>query len=191
MKPLALKAGSKVLTSSLAKSTEAKVRGTWSVGDATKWNCHPNTEQTRLHFMRTAPCAVAIVPGYTNVAVERTYAPGESAAPGASGRGVRFVYKATTRRLFSIDARNHVVRSTTVVAPVDGVVTGRYRLSRTAEGFVAKLGNESLEFREITNEFEPGDLGNALSDGAVYLPPPDGRWFRSRVGSIGTLVIVR
>ena len=191
IKPFAPQAGSKVLTSSLAKSTEAKVRGDWSVGDATKWNCHPNNDQSRLHFMRAAPCAVAIVPGYSNVAVERTYSPGESAAPASSGRGARFVYKATTRRLFSIDARNHVVRSTTGVGPIDGVVTGRYKLVRTAEGFVAQSTNGNLQFREIIDEFGPGDLGNALSDGAVYLPPPDGRWFRSRVGAVGTLVIVR
>jgi len=191
IKPFLPKAGTKVLTSSLAKSTEAKVRGVWSVGDTTKWNCHPNNDQTRLHFMRTAPCAVAIVPGYTNVPLERTYSPRESAPPTASGRGVRFVYKATTRRLFSIDARNHVVRSTTAVGPIDGVVTGRYKLVRTAAGFVAQSANGNLEFREIIDEFGPGDLGNALSDGAVYLPPPDGRWFRSRVGAIGTLVIVR
>jgi hypothetical protein len=191
VKPFAPKAGSKVLTSSLAKSTEAKVRGVWSVGDATKWNCHPNFDQTRLHFMRTAPCDVAIIPGYTNVALDRTYSPGESAVPAASGRGARFVYKLTTRRLFSIDARNHVVRSTTAVGPIDGVVTGRYKLARTSDGFVARSAIESVDFREIIDEFGPGDLGNALSDGAVYLPPPDGRWFRSRVGAIGTLVIVR
>lgn len=193
MRPLALKVGGKVLTSNLAKSTEARVRGTWTVDDANRWNCHSTPGAARLHFTRDAPCAVSVTPAYTNVPFQRVYSPSETAAPSSSGGGARFVYVATTRRLFAIDARNHVVRSTTVVGPADGVVTGRYKLSRTVNGFSASTGSaaKSLEFREITTEFTPSDLGAALSDGVVYLPPPDGRWFRSRIGAIGTLVIVR
>ncbi|MEY2627155.1 MAG: hypothetical protein RJB08_914 [Actinomycetota bacterium] len=191
VRPTTVKAGGKVLTSSLAKSTEAKVNGTWVVGAASKWNCHPVADETRLHFLRGAPCAVAITPGYTNVSIDRTYSPIETAAPAGSGSGVRFVYRATTRRLYAIDARNHVVRSTTGVGPIDGVVTGRYKLVRTVAGFVAQSANGTVEFREITTEYEPADLGNALTDGGVYLPPPDGRWFRARIGTTATLVITR
>ena len=191
IRPLSLKVGGKVLTANLAKSTEAKVHGTWTVSAANQWNCHPTVGGARLHFTRNAPCTVSVTPGYTNVAFERVYSPNETAAPTSSGSGARLVYVATTRRLFAIDARNHVLRSTTVVGPSNGVVTGRYKLSRTADGFAAASAAETLEFREITTEFGPTDLGAALSDGAVYLPPPDGRWFRSRIGVIGTLVIVR
>lgn len=191
VRPAALKVGGKILTANLVKSTEAKVRGTWTVDAANQWNCHPTPGDIRLQFTRNAPCAVLVTPGYTNVPVSRVYSPNESAAPSASGAGTRFVYVATTRRLFAVDARNHVLRSTTVVGPAEGVVTGRYKMSRTADGFVASSSQEKLEFREIVAEFGPLDLGSALSDGAVYLPPPDGRWFRSRIGTIGTLVIVR
>ena len=188
--PSDVKAGGKVRTSSLAFSTEAKVRGAWSVDESQKWNCRVLGDGARLWFTRSAPCTMSIVPAYTNVPVARTFTPAEATAPGGSGSGRRMVYDRSSRRLFAIDANNDVVRSTTVVGTVAAPVTGRYKLARTAEGFSAASASGAVSFREILDEFGPDFLGAAVSDGPVLLPPPDGRWFRSYVTKTKLLVIV-
>ncbi len=182
--------GGKVRTSSLAFSTEAKVRGNWTVDDAQKWNCRVLAGGSRLWFTRSAQCGVSIVPAYTNIAVGRTFTPAEADAPTGSGSGRRMVYDRSSRRLFAIDANNDVLRSTTVVGTVSPPVTGRYKLARGAEGFVGQNGAATVEFREIVDEFSPESLGLAASDGAVFVPPPDGKWFRSYVTRTKLLVIV-
>ncbi|NBN89691.1 MAG: hypothetical protein EBV24_05150 [Actinobacteria bacterium] len=156
--PSEVTTGGKVRTSSLAFSTEAKVRGTWSIGDEQKWNCR--------------------------------FTPAEAAAPGGSGTGKRIVYDRSSRRLFAIDADNQVVRSTTVVGTTTPPVTGRYRVTRTSKGFSATGSAGVLGFREIVDEFLPESLGAAASNDDVFLPPPDGKWFRSFVTKTKLLVIV-
>ncbi|MFM7410488.1 MAG: hypothetical protein ACKO3L_06755, partial [Actinomycetota bacterium] len=183
-------AGGKVRTSSLAFSTEAKVRGNWTVDEAQKWNCRVLAGGSRLWFTRSAQCGVSIIPAYTNVAVGRTFTPAEARAPKGSGSGRRMVYDRSSRRLFAIDANNVVLRSTTVVGTVSPPVTGRYKLLRGAEGFVAQNGAATVDFREIIDEFGPESLGLAASNGAVLVPPPDGKWFRSYVTRTKFLVIV-
>ncbi|MBU6241278.1 MAG: S8 family serine peptidase [Acidobacteria bacterium] len=188
--PSDLMTGGKVRTSLLASSTEAKVRGTWSVGDEQKWNCRILGGGVRLFFTRSAACVVSVVPAYSNIAFGRTFTPAEATAPAGSGSGRRFVYDRSSRRLFAIDADNRVVRSTTVVGTVTPPVTGRYRLARTADGFGAAGAVGAVRFREIVDEFSPDFLGAAVADDAVYLPPPDGKWFRSYVTKTKLLVIV-
>lgn len=190
VRPSDVTAGGKVRTSSLAFSTEAKVRGNWTVDEVQKWNCRVVAGGARLWFTRSAQCGVSIVPAYTNVAVVRTFTPNEAAAPAGSGTGQRMVYDRSSRRLFAIDANNDVVRSTTVVGTVSPPVTGRYKLSRDADGFAAQKSGATVTFREIVDEFVPESLGSAESDGAIYLPPPDGKWFRSFVTRTKLLVIV-
>jgi hypothetical protein len=188
--PAGVKAGGKVRTSALAFSTEAKVRGNWSVDEAQKWNCRVLGGGTRLWFTRSAECVVSIVPAYTNVAVGRTFLPAEAAAPSRSGSGRRMVYDRSSRRLFAVDANDDVLRSTTVIGTVTPPVTGRYKLTRSADGFGAANGATNVEFRGVIDEFSPESLGAAASDGAVYLPPLDGKWFRSFVTKTKLLVIV-
>jgi subtilisin family serine protease len=188
--PSEVTTGGKVRTSSLAFSTEAKVRGTWSIGDEQKWNCRMVGGGARLYFTRSASCVVSVVPAYSNVAFDRTFTPAEAAAPGGSGTGKRIVYDRSSRRLFAIDADNQVVRSTTVVGTTTPPVTGRYRVTRTSEGFSATGSAGVLGFREIVDEFLPESLGAAVSNDDVFLPPPDGKWFRSFVTKTKLLVIV-
>lgn len=188
--PSGVIAGGKVRTSSLAFSTEAKVRGNWTIDDAQKWNCRVLAGGARLWFTRSAQCAVSVVPAYTNVALSRTFTPAEAQAPKGSGSGRRMVYDRSSRRLFAIDANNDVLRSTTVVGTVLPPVTGRYKVSRTAEGFAARNGASVVGFREIVAEFGPEALGTAASDGEIFVPPPDGKWFRSYVTRTKLLVIV-
>ena len=190
VRPSGFKAGGKVRTSSLAYSTEAKVRGSWTVDDTQKWNCRVLAGGTRLWFTRSAQCDVSIVPSYTNVSVGRTFTPAEAVAPAGSGSGPRMVYDRSSRRLFAIDARNDVVRSTTVVGTVSPPVTGRYKAARDAAGFTAQKTGVTVVFREILDEFSPESLGTAASDGAIYLPPPDGKWFRSFVTRTKLFVII-
>ena len=190
VRPSDVTAGRKVHTSSLAYSTEAKVRGTWTVDDAQKWNCRVLAGGLRLWFMRSARCGISIVPTYTNIAFGRVFTPGESIAPVRSGSGRRLVYDRSSRRLFAIDANNEVLRSTTVVGTMSPPVTGRYKAVRGGEGFAAQKRGLTVEFREIVDEFEPESLGSAVSNDAIYLPPPDGKWFRSFVTRTKLLVIV-
>lgn len=190
VRPADVTTGGKVRTSSLAYSTEAKVRGNWMVDDAQKWNCRVVAGGARLWFTRSAQCGVSIVPSYTNVAVGRTFTPAEAEAPAGSGSGHRMVYDRSSRRLYAIDAKNDVVRSTTVVGTVSPPVTGRYKAVRGADGFAAQKTGATVEFREIVDEFEPESLGSAVSNDAIYLPPPDGKWFRSFVTRTKLLVIV-
>ena len=144
VRPFGVTAGGKVRTSSLAFSTEAKVRGSWRVDEAGKWNCRVLGGGARLWFTRGATCDVSITPAYTNVAVGRAFVPAEAAAPARSGSGMRIVYDRSSRRLFAIDAKNHVLRSTTVVGTVDAPVTGRYKLARSADGFTAAGADRTL-----------------------------------------------
>lgn len=188
--PSGLTAGGKVRTSSLAYSTEAKVRDNWTVDDAQKWNCRVLAGGARLWFTRSAQCAVSVVPAYTNIALSRTFTPAEAQAPKGSGSGRRMVYDRSSRRLFAIDANNEVLRSTTVVGTLVRPVTGRYKLSRTSDGFTALKGASVVGFREIVNEFGPEALGTTASDGEILVPPPDGKWFRSYVTRTKLLVIV-
>ena len=190
VRPFGVAAGGKVRTSALAFSTEAKVRGNWTIDEPEKWNCRVLGGGSRLWFTRSADCTVSIVPAYTNVAVGRTFSSVEGAAPPRSGSGRRIVYDRSSRRLFAIEADNDVVRSTTVVGTVVPPVTGRYKLARGAEGFGARSGASSIEFRSIIDEFPPESLGSATSAGAVYLPPQDGKWFRGFVTKTKLLVIV-
>ena len=188
--PSGVAAGGKVRTSSLAFSTEAKVRGSWRVAEAQKWNCRVLAGGSRLWFTRSAQCGVSIVPAYTNVAVGRVFTPVESRAPVRSGTGRRLVYDRSSRRLFAIDADNAVLRSTTAVGTVSPPVTGRYKLGRDADGFSARNGVALVKFSGIVDEFGPESLGSAVSDGAVFLPPVDGKWFRSFVTRTKLLVII-
>ena len=188
--PSGLTTGGKVRTSSLAYSTEAKVRGNWTIDDAQKWNCRVLAGGSRLWFTRTARCAVSVVPAYTNIALSRTFTPAEAQAPKGSGSGRRMVYDRSSRRLFAIDANNEVLRSTTVVGTLVRPVTGRYKLSRTSDGFTALKGASVVGFREIVDEFGPEALGTTASDGEILVPPPDGKWFRSYVTRTKLLVIV-
>lgn len=188
--PSGLTAGGKVRTSSLAYSTEAKVRGNWTIDDAQKWNCRVLAGGARLWFTRSAQCAVSVVPAYTNIALSRTFTPAEAQAPKGSGSGRRMVYDRSSRRLFAIDANNEVLRSTTVVGTLVRPVTGRYKLSRTSDGFTALKGASVVGFREIVDEFGPEALGTTASDGEILVPPPDGKWFRSYVTRTKLLVIV-
>ncbi len=188
--PSDVTAGGKVRTSSLAYSTEAKVRGKWSIGDEQKWNCRILGGGARLYFTRSASCVVSVVPAYSNIAFDRAFTPAEATAPAGSGSGKRVVYDRSSRRLFAIDPDNRVVRSTTVVGTATPPVTGRYRLARTAEGFSATGATGVLGFREIVDEFLPESLGVAASADHIYLPPPDGKWFRSYVTKTKLLVIV-
>ena len=191
VKPSAVTTGGKVRTSTLVYSTEAKVRGNWTVDETQKWNCRVLGGGSRLWFMRSARCGVSIVPAYTNVAVGRTFTPAESDVPAGSGSGRRMVYDRGSRRLFAIDANDTVLRSTTVVGTAPPPVTGRYKLARRGPGFVAQRGPAVVEFREIVDEFGPESLGSAASSGAVFVPPPDGKWFRSFVKGTNLLVIVQ
>lgn len=188
--PSGVTAGGRVRTSSLAFSTEAKVRGNWTVDVARKWNCRVLAGGSRLWFTRSAQCGVSIVPAYTNIAVDRVFTPVESRTPERSGTGRRLVYDRSSRRLFAIDADDVVLRSTTTVGTVRPPVTGRYKLVRDAEGFSARNGDLLVTFRGIVNEFGPESLGLAASDGAVFLPPVDGKWFRSFVTRTKLLVII-
>jgi subtilisin family serine protease len=188
VRPTGLTTGGKARTSSLAFSTEAKVRGQWTIDEANKWNCR--LAGGRIQFLRSGACDVLVIPAYTNVAVARSFTPDEGRPPVASGSGRRMVYDRSSRRLFAIDANNEVLRSTTVVGTVSPPVTGRYKLARGAEGFVGRNGAATVKFREIVDEFRPESLGVAASDGAVFVPPPDGKWFRSYVTRTKLLVIV-
>jgi hypothetical protein len=69
-------------------------------------------------------------------------------------------------------------------------VTGRYKAARDAAGFTAQKTGVTVAFREILDEFSPESLGTAASDGAIYLPPPDGKWFRSFVTRTKLFVII-
>jgi len=188
VRPTGVTTGGKVRTSSLAYSTEAKVRGHWTVDDVNKWNCR--VAGGRIQFLRSGSCDVSVVPAYTNVAVTRTFTPGEGRAPAASGSGRRLVYDRSSHRLFAIDDDNRVVRSTTVVSPASVPVTGRYKLSRTAEGFTAGADDRNVDFRVIIDEFEPAALGTAASADGMWLAPPDGAPFRKFVTRTKLLVIV-
>ena len=190
VRPFGVTAGGKVRTSSLAFSTEAKVRGSWRVDEGGKWNCRLLGGGARLWFTRGATCDVSITPAYTNVAVGRAFVPAEAAAPARSGSGMRIVYDRSSRRLFAIDAKNHVLRSTTVVGTVDAPVTGRYKLARSADGFTAAGAGRTLQFRGIVDEYGPDALGTAPSQTAVFLPPPDATWFRNAAAKMRTLVVI-
>ena len=188
VRPTGLTTGGRVRTSSLAYSTEAKVRGRWSVDETNKWNCR--VAGGRIQFLRSGSCEVSVVPAYTNVAVTRAFTPGEGRAPTASGSGRRLVFDRGSRRLFAIDESNHVVRSTTVISSFAAPVTGRYKLSRTTDGFVARAGARTVQFRGIVDEFGPEFLGKTVSDTAVLLPPPDVKLFRASVTKTKLLVII-
>jgi hypothetical protein len=83
-----------------------------------------------------------------------------------------------------------VVRSTTVISSFAAPVTGRYKLSRTTDGFVARAGARTVQFRGIVDEFGPEFLGKTVSDTAVLLPPPDVKLFRASVTKTKLLVII-
>ena len=188
VRPTGLTTGGKVRTSALAFSTEAKVRGHWTVDEANKWNCR--VAGGRIQFLRSGSCDVAVTPAYTNVGVTRSFTPGEGRPPVASGSGRRLVYDRSSRRLYAIDADNHVVRSTTVVAPASVPVTGRYKLARTADGFAARVGDRVVEFRGIVEEFGPEALGTSASGAGMWIAPPDTVPFRKFVTATKLLVII-
>ena len=188
VRPLGVTTGGKVRTSSLAYSTEAKVRGHWSVDEANKWNCR--VAGGRIQFLRSGGCEVTVVPAYTNIAVTRTFTPAEGRAPAASGSGRRFVFDRGSRRLFAIDENNHVVRSTTVVSTETPPVTGRYKLSRTADGFTVQSGTQELRFRAIVDEFGPEALGTSASADDLRLAPPDAAPFRALAARTKVFVVI-
>jgi len=188
VRPTGLTAGGKVRTSSLAFSTEAKVRGRWTVDEVNKWNCR--VAGGRIQFLRSGACDVSVVPAYTNVAVTRSFTPGEGRAPAASGSGRRLVYDRSARRLYAIEADNRVLRSTTVVSPPSVPVTGRYKVSRTADGFTASSGGSAIDFRGIVSEFGPEALGTSASANGMWLAPPDIAPFRKIVTRTKLLFII-
>ena len=206
MSPEPIISGQKVLLNSLARSTEATIAGQWTVSAGSTGVCRVTTNAARMYFMRKGSCGVAVQPRYTNVSFARTFSVAESDVPVNSGRGTRFVYSRSQRRLYAINAKNIVQRSVAVVAPAVAPILGSFSLGILNDGLSleaqSKSGNVVTAISSIPtqcdsggvciNTYGPDSYGTSQIQAlGIYIPTEDLRWFARWGASVKTFVIVR